>query len=70
MPEKQTTTASDICSIRIMFPVESDEQAINYKKKITALLAEIPEAQIQFSLSSIPPPPNDLALSKSRFGVQ
>ena len=42
----------EICSIRIMFPVESDEQAINYKKKIAALLAEIPEAQIQFSLMS------------------
>jgi hypothetical protein len=44
----------EICSIRIMFPVESDEQAIEYKKKIAALLAEIPDAQIQFSLANIP----------------
>lgn len=43
----------EICSIRIMFPVTSDEQAIEYKKKIAALLAEIPDAQIQFSLSSL-----------------
>ena len=46
----------EICSIRIMFPVQSDEQAIGYKKKIAALLAEIPEAQIQFSLMSSPAP--------------
>ena len=45
----------EICSIRIMFPVESDEQAIEYKKKVTALLAEIPESTIQFSLMGIPP---------------
>lgn len=45
----------EICSIRIMFPVDSDEQAIDYKKKITALLVQIPEAQIQFSLMTAPP---------------
>ncbi|GAI93373.1 unnamed protein product [marine sediment metagenome] len=44
----------DICSIRIMFPVVSDEQAIEYKKKITALLADIPDAVIQFSLNTSP----------------
>jgi len=46
----------ELCTIRIMFPVESDEQAIEYKKKIAAILAEIPEAQIQFSLMSNRPP--------------
>lgn len=51
---KQKTTGSEICSIRIMFPVESDEQAIEYKKKIAAILAEIPDAQINFALSSLP----------------
>ncbi len=47
--------ASEICSIRIMFPVESDESAIEYKKKITDILSEIPEAQIHFTISSLPP---------------
>jgi len=46
---------SEICSIRIMFPVKSDEQAIEYKKKIAAVLSEIPDAQIQFSLMTKPP---------------
>lgn len=48
------TPKKEICTIRIMFPVESDEQAIEYKKKISGLLAEIPEAQIQFSLIARP----------------
>jgi len=39
-----------LCTIRIGFPVDTDEQAIEYKKKIAAVLAEIPDAQIQFSL--------------------
>jgi len=43
-----------ICSIRIMFPVISDEQAIEYKKKIAAILIEIEEARIEFSLMAIP----------------
>jgi hypothetical protein len=41
-----------VCSIRIMFPVESDEQAIEYKKKLTANLVNIPNATVQFSLTS------------------
>ena len=46
---------TEICSIRIMFPVQSDEQAIDVKKKITALLSDTPEAHIQFSLMNAPP---------------
>ena len=51
-------TDSEICSIRIMFPVESDEEAIEYKKKIAEILSEISDATIQFSLmtSKAPPP--------------
>ena len=44
----------EVCSIRIMFPVESDEQAIDYKKKISDILGGIPDAQIQFSIMSLP----------------
>lgn len=44
-----------LCSIKIMFPVILDEQAIEYKKKIGLVLAEIPEAQIQFTLMNMPP---------------
>lgn len=43
----------DVCGIRVSFPVKSDEQAIEYKKKITVIFADLPEAQIQFSLLSV-----------------
>ncbi len=46
----------EVCSIRIMFPVDSDEHAIEFKKKIGLLLAEIPDAQIQFSIMTGRPP--------------
>lgn len=42
----------EICSIRIMFPVDSDAEAIAIKSKIKEVLSDKPEAQIQFSLMS------------------
>ena len=44
----------EICTLRIMFPVESDEQAIDYKKKIAEVLKDNPDAQIQFSIMGMP----------------
>ncbi len=43
----------DICTIRIMFPVESDEQAIDCKKKIKAVLADISNVNLQFGLTDM-----------------
>ena len=40
----------EICSINIMFPVESDEQAIDCKKKVKAALENIPEVQTRFMI--------------------
>lgn len=51
---EQKTLPKEICSIRIGFPVDTDEQAIEYKKKVTAVLADIPNVQIQFSLMPMP----------------
>jgi len=53
-PENKKPTVQ-VCSIRIMFPVDTDEQAISYKKKIGDVLADIPQARIEFSLMSRPP---------------
>lgn len=41
------------CRITITFPVDSDEQAIGIKKKVSEIMAEKPDAQIQFSLMNI-----------------
>ena len=48
------TPKQEICSIRIVFPTKSDDEAIGFKKKIAALLSEMPDAIIQFSLNSAP----------------
>ena len=56
MVENEKNKSSvQVCSIRIMFPVDTDEQAIAYKKKIGEVLADIAQARIEFSLMSRPP---------------
>jgi len=48
---------SEICTIRIIFPVKSDDQALEIKKKISNLLNEIPDAQLHFALLPAKPSP-------------
>ncbi len=43
---------NEICTIRIMFPVDTDEQAIDIKKKAAALLVEMPESHLSFSITT------------------
>lgn len=43
----------EICSIRIMFPVESDDEAIAVKKKVGELLKDIPDSHIEFSIHTM-----------------
>lgn len=50
----ETTQPTQVCSIRIGFPVESDEQAIEYKKKLDAIIADIPKSRIEFTLIPMP----------------
>lgn len=50
-PQKQ------LCTLRIVFPVESDEKAIYFKQKVTAALVEIEDAQITFGLINAPSAP-------------
>lgn len=45
----------EVCTIRIMFPVESDEQALSCKKKIKEVLQDIKDVSIQFAISDMPP---------------
>jgi len=40
----------EMCTIRIMFPVTSDDEAIDYKKKIAEVLSNNPDAQLHFAL--------------------
>lgn len=47
----------EICTIRVIFPVDSDDEAIAIKKKISELLVSMTESQIQFSIMSSPTRP-------------
>ena len=42
----------EVCSIRIVFPVESDEQAFDYKKKIGEVFKDESDVQIQFGITT------------------
>jgi len=39
-----------LCTLRIAFPVETDDEAIAVKKKIGEILADVLDAQVNFSL--------------------
>ncbi|GAH50722.1 unnamed protein product [marine sediment metagenome] len=52
--QKPNIKPKEICSIRIAFPIDSDDQAIEYKKKIGDVLSPISNVQIQFSIMSVP----------------
>lgn len=54
MPPNQKTTDSEICTLIVMFPVESDEQAIDVKKKISDIVSGIKDSRIEFRLSAVP----------------
>lgn len=43
-------TPAQLCTMRIAFPVESDDQAIAVKKKISEILADVSDASVNFSL--------------------
>ena len=48
----------EVCTIRIIFPVDSDDQAIEFKKKISEILSDKSDAHIQFSISTTPLQPS------------
>lgn len=47
----------ELCSITVVLPVESDEQAMDVKKKVQAAIADNPEAVVDFRLRSLPSKP-------------
>ena len=51
---EHTIEMQEVCTIQIAFAVDSDEQAISYKKKISEILSDIPNARIEFALTPMP----------------
>lgn len=48
MPDEK----KELCTIRIMFPVDSDAEAIEIKAKVKEVLGDKPDVQIQFAMMS------------------
>jgi len=44
----------ELCIMKIMFPIESDEKALEVKKSITEVLKDNEDAQIHFSIMNQP----------------
>ena len=55
--EKPERAPIQLCSMRIAFPVTSDEQAIAYKKKVGDILADLDSVRMSFDLTSVPVSP-------------
>lgn len=51
---EHTIEMQEVCTIQIAFAVDSDEQAIRYKKKISEILSDIPNARLEFALTPLP----------------
>ena len=56
MPEtnEKPQLKEDICQIRIIFPMTNDAQAVAAKAKIDAILADVPDSQMHFTISTRP----------------
>lgn len=63
---EHTIEMQEICTIQIAFAVDSDEQAIGYKKKINDILSDIPNARIEFALTPMPKRINPNARSTTK----
>jgi len=51
---------NQICSIRIMFGVENDEQAIAVKKQIEVVIKDVKTPRFEFTLNPIPTIPKGI----------
>lgn len=54
------TAGKQLCSMRVMATVDTDEEAIKLKQAVEEAIKQSPTAQIQFNLvklSNIPQPP-------------
>ncbi len=58
--ENKPNAMKQVCGMRIAFPIESDEQAIEYKKKISAVLSDLTNVRLDFNITDIPAMPNGL----------
>lgn len=54
--ENDSILRSQLCVITVLFPVDSDDEAIKVKKGITEIMSSEPNARIDFRLQDNKPP--------------
>ena len=55
-PQGKSESPKQICSITVMFPVLSDDEAIAVKKKIGDAVADIEDSRVDFRIMPVPMP--------------
>jgi len=50
---ENSNATKEICSITVAFPVVSDDEAIDVKKKIGEVVKHIPDARVDFRIMSM-----------------
>ena len=51
-----TTEKTEVCTITVAFPVGSDDEAIDVKKKIGEIVKEVADARVDFRIMSLGKP--------------
>lgn len=54
---EETIPTQKVCTINIAFPVDNDDTAIEYKKKISAVITDLPKVIVDFNIRDIELPP-------------
>ncbi len=54
-PLEKNDKSKQVCTITVIFPVESDEDAIIVKKKIGEAIGPVSEARIDFRIMQVMP---------------
>lgn len=57
MPTDELKPQKQLCQIKLMFAVDTDDEALLVKKQLSDLLKDRPEIQVNFSLTNAPPMP-------------
>lgn len=55
-PPTNQSKPNEVCTITVAFPVGSDDEAIDVKKKIGDLVKDIPDARVDFRIMSLGKP--------------
>jgi len=54
METKPNEASKEVCTLTIAFPVTSDDEAIEVKKKVAAMLSGKPDTMIDFRMRMVP----------------